>query len=253
MADWIVTASGLVTAVATLVLGYVTWVLARETKTLSAATSQAHVTFTIEPNAWAVNHVDLIAANSGNAVAYDVEVSFDPPLPSGNTGPSHRSNLGIPLRHISILRPGQTMQSNLAEFKHVSQKKFRVTVTWKHHPAGKQQYALSYDLNMDDYHNVSYLGARFPAVQLAEQVKKLREDVHNIATGSHRVGVDIYTENDRKRHQQDLDEWFDSNRQTADEVDTGNSEQHQSTVEVTEPQSAWIKRAKVKHPSPPKS
>lgn len=68
-----------VTALATAALFYATWVLARETKILSKATAQPHVTVGIEPNQWALIYFDLIVRNSGNAPAYDIKISFDPP------------------------------------------------------------------------------------------------------------------------------------------------------------------------------
>lgn len=194
-----------VTAVATVILGYATWVLAKETKVLSRATSQAHVTATLEPNAWAANYVDLIVSNSGNAVAYDIETHFDPPLLDGEEPAGHRRNMDIPLRHISILRPTQTMQSNLAEFAKVSKKSYRVTVSWKHHPAAKRREALSYELSMMDYHDVSYLGARSPLTQMAEQIKKLREDWQHVARGRKRIKADIFTERDRAEAQAALE------------------------------------------------
>lgn len=67
--DWLLSAANIqllstaVTAIATALLGIVTWILAKETKVLSRATAQAHVTATIEPNQWAVHHVDLIVQN----------------------------------------------------------------------------------------------------------------------------------------------------------------------------------------------
>lgn len=188
-----------VTAVATVILGYATWVLAEETKILSRATSQAHVTATIEPNAWAANYVDLIVSNSGNAVAYDIETHFDPPLLDGEEPANHRRNIDVPLRHISVLRPTQTMQSNLAEFAKVSKKSYRVTVSWKHHPKAKRRETLSYELSMMDYHDVSYLGARSPLTQIAEQMKKLREDWQHVARGQKHIMTDVFTERDRAK------------------------------------------------------
>jgi formate hydrogenlyase subunit 3/multisubunit Na+/H+ antiporter MnhD subunit len=74
------TFSMVVTAAATIALGFFTWVLARETKRLSRATAQAHVVATLEPNPWSVKHYDLVVANTGNAAAHDVVVSFTPDL-----------------------------------------------------------------------------------------------------------------------------------------------------------------------------
>lgn len=201
-------ASIVVTAVATAILGYATWVLARETRVLSRATSQAHVTVTLEPNSWAINHVDIIVANSGNAVAYDIAAKFEPPLPEGPEGSGHRKAMGTPFGHISVLRPAQSMQSNLCEFALVSKRTYQVTVTWRHHPKAKRREELSYELSMMDYHDVSYLGARSPFTQMAEQIKKLREDWQNVARGSKRIKADVYSEGDREAEQKERDHLY---------------------------------------------
>ncbi|MFE0017033.1 hypothetical protein ACFWXH_19450 [Mesorhizobium sp. NPDC059054] len=190
-------ASVVITAFATAVLGVVTWVLAKETKVLSRATAQAHVTATLEPNLWAVNHVDLIVENSGNAVAYAIDVQFDPPLPSGKSGSSHRSAFETPLQHVSLLRPGQSIRSNLCEFALVSRKDFSVSTSWKPHPNAKDREKLSYRLSMNDYHDVSYLGARSPWIQIAEQIKGIREDWKPVARGSRRIQADTHSGKER--------------------------------------------------------
>lgn len=199
-----------VTAIATVVLGYVTWVLARETKVLSRATAQAHVVATIEPNDWGVTYVDLHVVNSGNAAAFDVELYFDPPLPGGAR---HRRDLPVPLQRISILRAGQELKSNLCGFADVSKKTFKVTISWKSEPRERKRTSISYDLSMRDYEGVSYLGARSPAVQLAEQMKKLREDWQNVAGGHRHIKADVYTQADRDAKAADLRAFYEEHIQ----------------------------------------
>lgn len=205
-------AAAAITAIASAVLGFATWVLAKETKVLSRATSQAHVTVTLEPNPWAANFVDLIVSNSGNAVAYDIEASFEPPLPEGDEGPSHRRSMAAPLSHISVLRPAQTMQSNLCEFAKVSKKSYRVTITWAHHPEARKREKLSYELSMLDYHDVSYLGPRSPFTQIADQMKYLREDWRQIARGSKRIKTDVYLAEDRAKEEEAREALFQQMR-----------------------------------------
>jgi len=195
--------SSVVTAVATVVLGYLTWILARETRVLSRATAQAQVTATLEPNLWAANFVDIIVANSGNATAYDIKVAFDPPLPT-------RKERGIPLQTVSVLRPGQTIQSNLSGFEDVSKRTFVATVTWAPTPGGKKRESLSYTVSMMDYHDVVFLGARSPQVQIAEQVKKLREDWQHVARGGKRLSANVFDSDDREAEEARREElWRD--------------------------------------------
>lgn len=198
MAD-VQTASMVVTAIATIGLGIFTWVLARETKRLSNATAQAHVVATLEPNDWAINHLDLIVTNTGNAAAHDVEVTFSPELEK------YKGNLSgeRPLKRVSVLKPGQSLSSYVGEFSLYNKKTYQITTSWKHRPAEKRRLSLSYEQSLDDYEGFGTLGARSPLIQIAEQVKKLREDWQYVASGSRKLSADVYSSEDRAREQRD--------------------------------------------------
>jgi hypothetical protein len=183
-----------VTAVATIALGFFTWVLARETKRLSRATAQAHVVATLEPNHWSLMHVDLIVTNTGNAAAHDVAVAF-----SSEFERDGHKDKGRPLRHISVLKPGQSMSSYVGDYKGFHGKTFEVSTSWKHHPGEQKRQSLSYELSMGDYDGYGHLGARSPLIQMAEQLKKLREDWQWVARGSHKIKTDTYSSDDREK------------------------------------------------------
>lgn len=192
--------SMVVTAVATIALGFFTWVLARETKRLSRATAQAHVVATLEPNAWSLMHVDLIVTNTGNAAAHDVAVSFSPEFEKDG----HKDK-GRPLTHISVLKPGQSLSSYVGEYDLFHDKTFEVSTSWKHQPSEREHQSLSYVLSMGDYENYGHLGARSPLIQMAEQLKKLREDWEWVARGSRRVQTDSYSGDDREKERRRLE------------------------------------------------
>ncbi len=208
--------SSVVTAFATIALLYVTRVLAQETKVLSRATSQAHVTATIEPNAWGVTYVDIFVTNSGNAVAYDIQLQFDPPLPHSQ---GHRRDLSAPLHRISILKPGQTLQSNLAAFSDVSKQEYLVSISWKGNPKDTKRETFSYQLSMRDYEGVSYLGARSPAVMMAEQIKKIREDWKGVPSGHSRIKVDAFSRQERDEEARAQAEWIEQVRRESEGTD----------------------------------
>lgn len=220
--------SSVITAFATIALFYVTWVLAKETKVLSRASSQAHVTATIEPNAWGVTYVDLLVSNSGNAVAYDIFIEFDPPLPHA-TG--HRRDLSLPLQKISILRPGQILQSNLAAFSEVSKKEYSVKISWKEDPRSAKRESLSYQLSMLDYEGVSYLGARSPTVMIAEQIKKIRDDWKGITSGAGKLKIDTFSHQDRTNEAREREEWIKQIKRDVTDNDRPN-ESEQSTQQT---------------------
>lgn len=189
--------SMIITAAATIALGFFTWVLARETRRLSRATAQAHIVATLEPNVWAINHMDLIVTNTGNATAHDVGVEFSPELENYNNANSRER----PLRHVSLLKPGQSTTSYVGEHTLYSDKTYQVTTSWKHRPTDRRLQSLSYELSMRDYEGFGSLGARSPLIQIAEQLKHLREDWQWVPRGSHRINTNTYTSQDRANEQ----------------------------------------------------
>jgi hypothetical protein len=101
----------LVTAVATVMLWWVTKTLATETKRLVESSSAAHVVATLKPNKWSMRHADLEVTNTGNATAYDVEIQFDPPLQNGEA----REQSPDPFNKISVIKPGRSVSSYISE------------------------------------------------------------------------------------------------------------------------------------------
>jgi hypothetical protein len=194
--------TAIVTALATVALWRVTRVLADETRRLADTSSHAQVVATIEPNPWSVIHMDLRVANTGNAVAFDVLVSFDPPLPKADGSP----RATIPLQKISLLRPGQALTSYLTEFGKIKGSTFKVTISWKRSPTTATRETVIYELNMADFDGSSWLGARDPLTEIAEQVKKIREDWRYVSTGYNRLKVNIFTEQDNKNEHERVQE-----------------------------------------------
>ncbi|RUW77706.1 MULTISPECIES: hypothetical protein [unclassified Mesorhizobium] len=192
--------SMVITALATMALGVFTWVLARETNRLSSATSQAHVVATLEPNQWALNHVDLIVTNTGNGSAHDVAIAFNPELEKYQGESKDR-----PLRHIGLLKPGQSVSSYVGDNKLYHDKTYQVSTSWKHRPGERERQSLSYELSMGDYEGYGHLGARSPFIQMAEQLKKLREDWEWVARGSHKIKTDNYSSSDREKERKRLE------------------------------------------------
>lgn len=191
------------TALATFALWRVTRVLAAETKRMADASAQPQVVAAIVPNRWSTIHLDIVVENTGNATAFDIDVVFDPPLENGEARGGERE---VPFQRISVLKPGQSLNSYLSDVGNYLDRNFTVTVTWKLHPEHDHRQSLSYRLNMEDYKDVSYLGARDPLTQIADQMKKLREDWQSIAKGSRKVKADVFTSTDRERQEALLQE-----------------------------------------------
>lgn len=185
--------AALLTAVATFFLWRVTRILADETKRMVDASEQPQVVATLEPNAWSMLYFDISIANTGNAPAFNIEVTFDPPLQNA----SHRKDQTIPLRQISVLRNGQTMTSNLCDYKQIEGKVFQVNISWTKKPNSTKKEVTNYKYDMASFAGMSQLGAKNPMTEISQQIKKIREDWMHIAKGSKRIQTDTYGTEDR--------------------------------------------------------
>lgn len=181
-----------VTAVATFLLWRVTRVLAVETKRMAVATSQPHVVATLEPNRWSMMHFDIIVTNTGNAPAYDISVDFTPPLQNGDL----RTSREVPLRNISVLRPGQSIGSYLAEYELVRDIAYEVRISWLRAASDATREENAYTLNMAERRGISELGGD-PIVQIAQHLRKMEAEWRQVARGARRIKVDAFTSGDR--------------------------------------------------------
>lgn len=194
--------AALLTAVATFFLWRVTRILADETKRMVDASEQPQVVATLEPNAWSMHYFDINIANTGNAPAYNIEVTFDPPLENA----SHRKDKTIPLRQISVLKNGQKMSSNLCEYNQIEGKVFLVNVSWTKKTNATEKEVNSYTYDMASFAGIAQLGASNPMTEISQQIKHLREDWKNVAKGSKRIQTDMYDTEDRSEERRFRDE-----------------------------------------------
>ena len=185
----------IVTALATFALWRATRVLAIETKRMAEAASQPQIVVTIEGNQWSFIHADLHVTNTGNATAFDISIEFDPPLAIELENKTE--TIKTPLRSISILKPGQELTSWVGKMFSYLDSSYSITISYARSPQGKRE-SLTYILDMSSYKGIHRLGSGDPLTQLAQQTKKLQEDVHRIATGWSKLKVDIITSADRE-------------------------------------------------------
>jgi hypothetical protein len=196
--------SGTITALATLALAALTWVLARATNAMARATSSANVVASLEVNQWSFRHLDLVVQNTGNAPAFETIVEFTPPLPFMTNAEKNE----VPFGKISILRPGQMLKSSVNDWQSVSQNIYRVKIQWKRTPSSKRWECNAYDFDLAALGKVSRLGAGSPEVQIAEQIKKMREDWQSVARGQKQLKVETYDHSDRERERAEIEEFY---------------------------------------------
>ncbi|MFH1558414.1 MAG: hypothetical protein ABII76_26735 [Pseudomonadota bacterium] len=201
----VVTAAGsIATAFATFFLWRVTKALAVETKRMAEASSHPQVVASIEPNRWSMRHADIRVANTGNAAAFDIRIAFDPPLMrEGET-----AEMPVPLQKISILRPGQEMVCHLSEFHPILERKFTVSTSWVSDASASDREILRYEVDMSDYIGWGTLGSSDPLVQIAEDIRKIKEQWQQIAGGSRRLEVNSFSDTDRLKEREAFRQWY---------------------------------------------
>lgn len=193
--NWSTSIATLVTGLATVALVYATLKLVKVTKFMAEQSQRPYVVATLEPNQWSLRHFDMKVTNAGNAVAFDIDINFEPPLENSKK----REALAIPFQKVSILRPGQQLVSYLTEYGELKSKQFTISIGWRASPTDRKRETISYLFNFSDYDGLNSLGAINPSIQIAEQVKKIREDWESVAKGRHHIRADIFTSQDRNR------------------------------------------------------
>jgi hypothetical protein len=184
--------SNWVTASATVALAFLTLALVWATLKMVRAGSQPHVIANIESNQWSLRHMDVVIANTGNAPAYDVVVDIDPKIPLSDS----KGDVPFPFSKISIIRPGQSLVSFATDWKKIKGELYTFQIAWSRRPGGRKE-KLSYSLDMNNLEGISHLGRENPMIQVAEQIKHLREDWKAVALGQRRLEINIHDQEDR--------------------------------------------------------
>lgn len=208
--DW----PAIVTAVGTVVLAIFTTALAIYTRLLVRVTQQPFVVATIEPNPQALMYVDLHVGNEGNASAFDVAVSFDPPLPTEKSGNASRP---LPFSQVTVLRPGQKLVSFICGFAAVEDNTYKTTITWRKSPNARAVERISYNITLNHYKGFSRLGNDY-GEKSAKSLEKMASALDAIAGGRKTLSVDTFNPVERARERRNearqRRRWMDAHHAT---------------------------------------
>jgi len=196
-----------VTAIATIMLWWVTKILAKETRSL-AALSKPFVTMTLEPNQWTLMYFDQVVENSGDAAAFDIEISISPESPTKWTD-EHKNAIW---KEINILRPGQAVKADMGSYIDLEDKKINIQISWADRPLGKKREVLKYAIDMAHFKEKGRLGANTPLHQIANEVEKIRKDWRSVATGQRRLDVYTHNSSDRETERAEQEELLERQR-----------------------------------------
>ncbi|MDG2522149.1 hypothetical protein P7B02_11415 [Caulobacter segnis] len=189
--SWSTVGASVATALSSAVLTFLTWLLFKATKRMAEATSEPTITATLEPSRWSMIHMELCIQNGGTGPAYDVQISFDPPLSRTD---DRGQSVPLPINSISVLRPGQVLQNFVGEGAGLIGNAYNVAIRYRAKPAGRM-LLFSYRLSLEHYRDFIQLGSGDPSVKTAEELKRLREVMDRFRQG--RTKVDVFTQKDR--------------------------------------------------------
>ena len=201
--------TAIATAIATVALWRVTKTLAIETKRMADSSSKPLIVASISASKWSLRHVELEVENTGTGTAFEITVEFNPPLVVEKSSKTYEET---PLQSLSLLKPGQKFSSFLGEFNDYLEDVYSVTTKWKINPTDKGFEKVEYKLSIKDFENVTVLGEREPLVQIAREVKKIREDWRAVASGNKKIEVNNYSQKDREAKRKAEKEFIERQR-----------------------------------------
>jgi hypothetical protein len=160
-----------VTALATLALWRVTKVLAVETAELASMTSRPFVVGSLESSPASALALNLTLRNTGNATAFDIELTVSPALPKANG--TRNPLLNQTERKVSLLPPTQALTLQGVMGSNIHDEVYQMKVSWADKPGSEVRESLSYSIEAQDGFNGGWSDKNVHHV--ADELKKIRE------------------------------------------------------------------------------
>jgi hypothetical protein len=177
---------------ATVVYAVLTWRLVSETVRMRKAQTDAKVTMSIRPMTGHIHFVELSVKNDGVGPAYDVDLAIR--MEPGSEGDQRVldfiGKLGFVQRGIPYMSAGQEISTFLAsileDFELKMATALRADVTYR--TAAGEHMSDSYLLDFSVFRGITYVGDP-PLESLADSLKDLKKDIHDLASGWHKLEV----------------------------------------------------------------
>lgn len=149
--------------------------LAAEAGARNAELRRANVVASVEPPRREGGRPELVLVNAGPAAAFDVRVTFDPPL----FDYAAVEHVRAPLRPVGVLRPGQEIVAPLPEDSVVEDRPYGLALSWKSGPNGARE-SLRYEAVIRD--PVGAAADQGEALgQIADYLRRMRKDYRSVA------------------------------------------------------------------------
>lgn len=193
----------LFTAIVTLsTVAYVllTATLVSETRRLREVQTEPKINIAFRPREEWINFIDLEIKNIGQGPAYNIQFNV-----TAETDSEANKNLVADLLKINMIRHGLRYLSpergfcsfftSMADgFNDKKVARFNVVITYE--SALKKRYKETFVLDFSELVGLLQLGEP-PIHKIANKLEAMERDLHNIASGWKRFGVDVYSAKDR--------------------------------------------------------
>jgi hypothetical protein len=179
------TAGGTVgTCVVALLAAIVAWRQLREARRLREAQAQPFVIVDVEPSVTSRRILNLVIRNTGQTLARDVTIRFDPPLRSTLDSEGFPpANFRALAKGIPALPPGREYQIMLDSTVSRSESNLpdSYTVTVKFHDRdGKKMDELTYELDLAMFHSAPYV-TELSVHDVAQELQSIRKTLEQLA------------------------------------------------------------------------
>ena len=195
--EWVAAISGAVSALASIILAFLTFwlarltsVLARETRASRKAATSADVQCSAQTHEHHVVILDMVIANVGPRVAREVRLTIKPRMSSGVEGPP------LVLK-LEALLPGATFRTFLGETPALLD---RVITAEGSYVDEHGSHEIRYSQAMADLAGVSRV-TEHPEYETADALTKMAETISRW-THHERLKIDTFTAADRERERQ---------------------------------------------------
>lgn len=215
--------SSWVSALATVAIAVLTFILAKETWYLRLAQNEQiaeirrdsirpTVYFSLQKNRAAFNFIDVVIKNCGKGTAYEIKFDFldknmHPIVSGDNVVVDALNDINMFKVGISALGVGQEKKSFLFSFfdligeigeEATFSTFFQVRVFFKDSMGNSYEEVTSFDFS--EYKGISSVGKDSPLHDMADEIEKIRKEFESWTSGfsSGRIHVNTYSSNDRE-------------------------------------------------------
>jgi hypothetical protein len=207
--------------VATVVYAILTWKLVRETMLLREAQTEPRIEITAQPFETAFKLLRLQVRNTGLGPAQRLRFRIKV-INGGEPALRMLSELTKPNffeKGIEYFGPGQERFSAFTNMAvDFNAKVAAVFEVWmRYESATGKRYEATTVIDMAEWKGAQQLGT--PSIyKIVESIDKIQQDVSHFASGLRRLGIDVYTQDDRDQANDELRQRFEDERRESNET-----------------------------------